>query len=165
MFLLKCRQETLFLSNLILIYLLFVVGATFRKTLNSSTLGTILRSLKKNQQNGKVLCFRDFFPTALVIVCFMILMWRATSVLLQCLNYVTYVSGGIIFTFSLLIRLSFDWVCIILLNDLQRIWHSGCLLAWENSRHFATPSLVYLQNEVRETSAGITYWWRIATQI
>ena len=38
-------------------------------------------------------------------------------------------------------------------------------IAWENSRHFATPPLVSRRNEVWETSAGIPYWWRVTTQI
>ena len=36
---------------------------------------------------------------------------------------------------------------------------------WENSRHFVTLPLVSPQNDVRETSAEIPYWWRVSTQI
>ena len=38
-------------------------------------------------------------------------------------------------------------------------------LAWENSRHFATPPLVSPRNDVSETSAEIPYWCRTTTQI
>ena len=38
-------------------------------------------------------------------------------------------------------------------------------LAWENSRHFATPSLVSPRNDIWKTSAIILYWWRFTTQI
>ena len=38
------------------------------------------------------------------------------------------------------------------------------IVAWENSRHFATPPLVSLQNDVWETSAEISYWWRVTSQ-
>ena len=38
-------------------------------------------------------------------------------------------------------------------------------LAWENSRHFVTPSLVSPRNDVWETNAEIPYWWRVTTQI
>ena len=37
--------------------------------------------------------------------------------------------------------------------------------AWENSRHFPTPPLVSLRNNVWEMSAEIPYWWRVTTQI
>ena len=39
------------------------------------------------------------------------------------------------------------------------------LLAWENSRHLATPPLVSPPNGVWETSAESPYWWRVTTQI
>ena len=39
------------------------------------------------------------------------------------------------------------------------------VLAWENSRHLATPLLVSPPNDFWETSAEIPYWWRITTQI
>ena len=39
------------------------------------------------------------------------------------------------------------------------------ILAWENSRHFATPPLVSPLNDVWETSAEIPYWWRVTTHI
>ena len=35
------------------------------------------------------------------------------------------------------------------------------ILAWKNSRHFATPPLVSPRNDVWE----IQYWWRVTTQI
>ena len=35
-------------------------------------------------------------------------------------------------------------------------------LAWENSQHLA---MLPLPNDVWETSAEITYWWRVTTQI
>ena len=39
-------------------------------------------------------------------------------------------------------------------------------LAWENSQHLATlPLLVFPPNDVWETSAEISYWWRLTTQI
>ena len=38
-------------------------------------------------------------------------------------------------------------------------------LACCHSRHLATPPLVSLRNDVRETSAEIPYWWRVTTQI
>ena len=38
-------------------------------------------------------------------------------------------------------------------------------IAWENSKHFATPSLVSQWNHVWEMSAEIPYWWRVTTQI
>ena len=34
-------------------------------------------------------------------------------------------------------------------------------IAWENSRHLATPSLVSPRNDVWGTSAEIPYWWRL----
>ena len=37
-------------------------------------------------------------------------------------------------------------------------------VAWEHSRHFATP-LVSPRNDVWETSAEIPYWWRVTTPI
>ena len=39
------------------------------------------------------------------------------------------------------------------------------LLAWENSRHLATLPLVSPPNDVWETSAEISYWWRVTTEI
>ena len=39
------------------------------------------------------------------------------------------------------------------------------IVAWENSRHFATPTTVSRRNDVWETSADIPYWWRVTTQI
>ena len=42
----------------------------------------------------------------------------------------------------------------------------SCLwLAWEKSRHFATPPLATPRNDVSETSAEIQCWWRDTTQI
>ena len=38
-------------------------------------------------------------------------------------------------------------------------------LAWENSRHFATPLQVSKWNDVWETSTEIPYWWRATIQI
>ena len=38
------------------------------------------------------------------------------------------------------------------------------IVTWQNSRHFATPPLVSLRNDVRETSAEIPYWWRVTSQ-
>ena len=38
-------------------------------------------------------------------------------------------------------------------------------VAWENSRHVATPPLVSPRNDVWERSAEIPYWWRVTTQI
>ena len=38
-------------------------------------------------------------------------------------------------------------------------------VAWVNSRHFVTPLPVSLRNDVRETRAEISYWWRVNTQI
>ena len=46
------------------------------------------------------------------------------------------------------------------------VCHLKCLyLAWENSRHFVTRPLVSLWNDVWETSAEISYWWCVNTQI
>ena len=39
------------------------------------------------------------------------------------------------------------------------------LIAWENSQHFAMPSLVSPQSDVWETSAEIPHWWCVTTQI
>ena len=39
------------------------------------------------------------------------------------------------------------------------------VVAWENSRHYATPSLVSSRNDVGETSAEIPQWWRVISQI
>ena len=39
------------------------------------------------------------------------------------------------------------------------------MLAWENRRHFVTPPLVSLWNDVWKTSAEIPYWWCITTHI
>lgn len=41
--------------------------------------------------------------------------------------------------------------------------HRFCI-AWENSLHLATPSLVSPRNDVWELSAEIPYWWRLTTQ-
>ena len=38
-------------------------------------------------------------------------------------------------------------------------------IAWESSRHFATPPLVSPRNDFWETSAEIPYRWRVITQI
>ena len=38
-------------------------------------------------------------------------------------------------------------------------------LAWENSRHFATPPLAFSWNDVWETSAEIPYWWRVSSLV
>ena len=38
-------------------------------------------------------------------------------------------------------------------------------VAWENSRHVATPPLVSPRNDAWERSAEIPYWWRVTTQI
>ena len=38
-------------------------------------------------------------------------------------------------------------------------------VAWENSRHFATPPLVSPRNNVWETSTEIPYWWRVTTLV
>ena len=46
-----------------------------------------------------------------------------------------------------------------------RHYNTTQVLAWENSRHLATPLLVSPPNDVWETSAEIPYWWRITTQI
>ena len=43
--------------------------------------------------------------------------------------------------------------------------HITIRVAWENSRHLATLSLVSPPNDVWETSAEIPYWWRVTTQI
>ena len=39
------------------------------------------------------------------------------------------------------------------------------ILTGDDSRHFATPPLVFPRNDVWETSAEIPYWWRDTTQI
>ena len=36
---------------------------------------------------------------------------------------------------------------------------------WENSQHLATPSLVFLQNDIWGMSKEIPYWWCVTTQI
>ena len=38
-------------------------------------------------------------------------------------------------------------------------------IAWQNSRHLATPALVSTRNDVWGTSAEIPQWWRVTTQI
>ena len=38
-------------------------------------------------------------------------------------------------------------------------------LAWENSRHIATPPLVSQRKDIWGTSAKIPYWWRVIKQI
>ena len=38
-------------------------------------------------------------------------------------------------------------------------------LAWENSRHFSTPSMVSMRHNVWQTSADIPYWRRVTTQM
>ena len=38
-------------------------------------------------------------------------------------------------------------------------------VAWENSRHFGTLSLVSPPNDVWDTSVEIPYWWRVPNQI
>ena len=48
---------------------------------------------------------------------------------------------------------------------IQSISTTEILLAWENSRHLATLTMVSPPNDVWETSAEIPYWWRITTQI
>ena len=37
--------------------------------------------------------------------------------------------------------------------------------AWQNSRHLATPPLVFPRNDVWETNAERPYYWRVTTQI
>ena len=39
------------------------------------------------------------------------------------------------------------------------------MISLENSRHFATPSVVSPRNDFWETSAEIPYWWRVTAQI
>ena len=46
-----------------------------------------------------------------------------------------------------------------------RHYNTTQVIAWENSRHLATPPLVSPLNDVWETSAKIPYWWRVTTQI
>ena len=38
-------------------------------------------------------------------------------------------------------------------------------VAWENSRHFATPRLIPPRNDVWETIARIPYWGRVTSQV
>ena len=45
------------------------------------------------------------------------------------------------------------------------IFQVDFLLAWENSRLFATSPVVSGRNDVWETSAEIPYWWRVTTQV
>ena len=47
----------------------------------------------------------------------------------------------------------------------RKIFWATYSIAWENSWHFMTPSLVSTQNDVRETSAEILYWQLVTTQI
>ena len=58
----------------------------------------------------------------------------------------------------------------IMKTDFFKVWkanNKGFLsdLAWENSRHFATPLQVSKWNDVWETSTEIPYWWRATIQI
>ena len=46
-----------------------------------------------------------------------------------------------------------------------RILQARISLAWENSRHLSTLPLVFPPNGVWETSAEISYWCRVTTQI
>jgi len=56
------------------------------------------------------------------------------------------------------------WVQVSI--DLWTVIFSRCLrLNWENDRHFATPALVFPQNDFWERSPEIPYWWRVTTQI
>ena len=65
------------------------------------------------------------------------------------------------------------WQCVCSLWYLFLLVPSGTAilklsvsrLVQENSRHFATPPLVSLDYEVRETSAETPYWWLVTTQI
>ena len=41
----------------------------------------------------------------------------------------------------------------------------GVLWAWENSQHFATPYLLSPWNGFWPTTAEISYWWRVTTQM
>ena len=41
----------------------------------------------------------------------------------------------------------------------------GWWVAWANSRHLATLTLVSLPNDFWEMNAEIPYWWRVTTQI
>ena len=50
-------------------------------------------------------------------------------------------------------------------RDREKNWPMADWLAWENSQHFATPSLAFLWNDIWETGTEIPYWWRITTQI
>ena len=50
-------------------------------------------------------------------------------------------------------------------RDREKNWPMADRLAWENSQHFATPSLAFLWNDIWETGTEIPYWWRITTQI
>ena len=48
---------------------------------------------------------------------------------------------------------------------LKLVTKSRNLLAWENSRHFATPPLASPPNDVWETSAEIPYWCGVTTHV
>ena len=64
---------------------------------------------------------------------------------------------------------SLIFLCRVFSASISRITFplSGVMewLAWENSRHLATPPLVSPPNDVWETSAEIPYWWRVTSQI
>ena len=90
-----------------------------------------------------------------LMVGFKILMWRGTFF---CYLYYHNALRELFYRrcyINLLISttLSFDWVCNILLDALSRIWHTGCSLARQNRRHFATLPLVFLQNNVWKKGA------------
>ena len=54
----------------------------------------------------------------------------------------------------------FKKLSYVYLHDLD-----ACILAWKNSRHLATLPLVSPLNDVWQTSAENSYWWRATIQI
>ena len=60
-----------------------------------------------------------------------------------------------------------DYVCwylkLLIPSGTATLKLSVSRLAWQNSGHFATPSLVSLKTEVWEVSAETPYWWLVTT--
>ena len=67
-------------------------------------------------------------------------------------------------TYSPTVTMKTLHVCVWCIPFYQRCV-SDCLSAQENSWHLATLPLVSPPNDVWETSAEISYWWHITTQI
>ena len=85
------------------------------------------------------------------------------------MNWNWVVDGPVYFTHFIIHLIQYSsytrfGTCVVQrLNRALNSEHSF-FLAWENSRHFAKPPLVFSQNDIWETSAEILQWWRVTIQ-